>query len=193
MPRRIDNRRDVLLLLLYSPGVGDQVNEPIIGKTRLTKMVFLFKKEAWPHFSKNISISNDKFYDFFAWNFGPFSKEVYDDLVFFQNRGFIEASVADERPLPESAAEWSLWLRFLDDTSSDDAVEYQEEQFALSKDKGIPFAASLYESLTPNQQEFLRVFKRKLQRSPLRAILQYVYSEYPEMASRSTILDKVLK
>jgi len=50
-PSRITNRRDILLLLLYSPGVSSQVNEPIAGRTRLVKMLFLFKKELLGQFA----------------------------------------------------------------------------------------------------------------------------------------------
>jgi len=50
-PSRITNRRDILLLLLYSPGVSSQVNERIAGRTRLVKMLFLFKKELLGQFA----------------------------------------------------------------------------------------------------------------------------------------------
>ena len=40
----INNRKDILLLLLYSPGVTEQINEPIKGRTRILKILFIFKK-----------------------------------------------------------------------------------------------------------------------------------------------------
>ena len=108
---KINNRKDILLLLLYSPGVSDRINEPIIGRTRLVKMLFLFKKEAMQHFSKGTLISDENFYQFFPWNFGPFSSQVFDDLTFFLLRGFIEPTTStDDESLPESAAEWERWL-----------------------------------------------------------------------------------
>ena len=91
-PKRIDNRRDILLLLLYSPGVQDETNEPIVGRTRLVKMLFLFKTEAFKHFRGGTALNESEFYQFFPWNFGPFSSQVYDDLTFFTLRGFIEAN-----------------------------------------------------------------------------------------------------
>ena len=40
----INNRKDILLLLLYSPGVTEKYNEPIKGRTRILKMLFIFFK-----------------------------------------------------------------------------------------------------------------------------------------------------
>jgi hypothetical protein len=37
--------KDFLLALLYCPGKDSAENEPVIGRTKLTKMVFLFEKE----------------------------------------------------------------------------------------------------------------------------------------------------
>lgn len=108
--KTIDNRKDVLLLLLYSPGRTDSPNEPIDGRTRLTKMLFLFKEEAFKAFRAGTSINEENFYQFFPWNFGPFSRDVYDDLTFFELRGFIEKGESEEETLPEAAAEWDRWL-----------------------------------------------------------------------------------
>src|ERR1700722_14184229 len=98
---KINNRRDILLLLLYAPGATKQVNEPIVGRTRIVKMLFIFKNEVFPHFKKGTEISEENFYEFFAWNFGPFSTQVYDDLTFFGLHGFIESSFSQEEPITE--------------------------------------------------------------------------------------------
>ncbi|MFQ5885391.1 MAG: hypothetical protein ACE5IO_09875, partial [Thermoplasmata archaeon] len=44
--KRFSQAEHVLLLLLYSPGSGRSYNEPVDGKTRLMKLVFLLDKEA---------------------------------------------------------------------------------------------------------------------------------------------------
>jgi hypothetical protein len=36
--------KHILLLLLYSPGNSDHPNEPLVGRTRIIKMLFLFDK-----------------------------------------------------------------------------------------------------------------------------------------------------
>lgn len=188
---RINNRKDILLLILYSPGKTNLVNEPIAGKTRLMKMLFLFMKEALPHFSNGTDISEESFYQFFPWNFGPFSSQVYDDLVFFKLTGFIKSSAAPQEGLPESENEWAKWLDESGTSDSPDFFEsYEEEVFALT-DKGVDFTKKIYLSLSQSQQTLLRNFKRRLADIPLRAILRYVYKKYPEQITNSKIVEEV--
>ena len=190
--KRIDNRRDILLLLLYSPGVDDKINEPIVGRTRLVKMLFLFKTEALQHFRSGTEINEDNFYDFFPWNFGPFSSQVYDDLTFFTLRGFIDAEDTPEDALTESAAEWQRWLTSSNaDDEEDGFSSYEEQQFRLTE-KGVKFAAQLYDGLSHTQGKLLKQFKERLNRTPLRAILRYVYEKYPDQIERSQIAEHVL-
>ncbi len=188
---RINNRRDVMLLLLYSPGETEEPNEPIVGRTRLVKMLFLFKKEALRHFKRGTDINEDNFYDFFAWDFGPFSAQVYDDLMFFILRGFIHTSQSDEQALPESADEWEYWLNEsgqYDEASA--ANVFEEEEFSLTR-KGCRFTEELYAMLSSEQQELLKQFKNRMNKAGLRAILRYVYSQYEEMTGKSKIREKI--
>lgn len=188
----INNRKDVLLLLLYSPGKSNEYNEPIVGRTRLVKMLFLFKNEALQHFRRGTDVNESNFYEFFAWDFGPFSTQVYDDLTFFMLQGFIESTLTEEESLPESAAEWDLWLERTGTKESVDAIEmFQEESFKLTE-KGALFTRRLYEALSGTQQELLKTFKSKLSTAPLRAILKHVYTKYEDMTSHSKIKDDVI-
>jgi len=178
--------------MLYSPGRRQRVNEPIVGRTRIVKMMFLFKQEALSHFRRGTQITEDNFYEFFPWDFGPFSQQVYDDLTFFTLRGFIEVSEAQEEALPESAEEWHEWLsKSGAGVDPSEPEEYHEEEFRL-KDKGIEFAASLYETLSASQRQLLKEFKSRLTSTPLRAILRYVYERYPPMTNQSKIKEQVL-
>ena len=192
MAHPIDNRKDVLLLLLYSPGKTDKPNEPIDGRTRLTKMLFLFKEEALKHFRAGTKITKDNFYEFFPWNFGPFSRDVYDDLTFFELRGFIKKDESEEETLPEAAAEWDRWLNLSRADSGDDSYsEYDEQEFKLTP-KGETFAKGLYDSLSTEQRKLLKTFKAKLVKAPLKAMLQYVYTNYPDQTTKSQIKEQVL-
>lgn len=190
---KIDNRRDILLLLLHSPGRSDEINQPIAGRTRLVKMLFLFRKEALKEFRKGTEISEENFYEFFPWNFGPFSSQVYDDLNFFELREFIERGETEEETIPESAAEWAMWLSSSRPDSSDDEMsEYSEETFTLTE-KGLKFVeANLLPLLAPAQVKLLREFRARLEDAPLRAILKYVYENYPEQIVNSTIREQVI-
>jgi uncharacterized protein YwgA len=189
---KLNNRKDILLLLLYAPGKTEKLNEPIVGKTRLIKMLFLFKKEALQHFCRDTEISAENFYEFFPWNFGPFSSQVYDDLMFFILRGFIASSVAHQEGLPESEEEWEKWL---DESGTSEIPQeidpYEEETFVLT-DTGIKFTKQIYDSLSQSQQKLLKEFKSRLSAAPLRAILRYVYETYPEEISSSIIKEEVL-
>ncbi|MCK4874066.1 MAG: hypothetical protein KAS72_15190 [Phycisphaerales bacterium] len=190
--RRIDNRRDILLLLLYSPGVCNQPNEPVVGSTRLVKMLFLFREEVLPQFRKGTKIDSQNFYQFFPWWFGPFSRQVYDDLNFFILRDFIQADESDEDTLPQSLGEWELWLSGSSGADDESAiVDYVEHEYCLT-DRGLRFTAALYEQLTANQRKTLCTFKKRMLQAPLRSILKYVYERYPDQIERSEIKDQVL-
>lgn len=186
---KIDNRKDYLLLLLYSEGQKKQLNEPIIGRTRLTKMLFLFKHELLDKFKKGRDESIP-FYEFFPWNFGPFSSQVYEDLKFFQLRNFIEASDDAEETSAESVAEWE-YATELEEGNDNEFTEYVEQQFRLTE-RGCRFAEQLHQALSSTQRQMLREFKARLTAVPLRALLKYVYSEYPDQTTKSLIKDSVL-
>ena len=188
---KINNRRDILLLMLYSPGVGDEPNEPIVGRTRLVKMLFLFQKEFGDSFRRGTEIAEDGLYCFFASDYGPFSGQIYDDIEFFYLHKFIESSSAREETPPESLGEWGIWLSESDSADNEEIVEYSEEEFSLSKERGFPFAAELYALLNENQKKMLRFFKRGMVKTPLRAIIRYVYGKYPELTGKSKIRDSV--
>jgi hypothetical protein len=190
--RRIDNRRDILLLLLYSPGVHDAPNEPIVGRTRLVKMLFLFKEELLDEFRRGTEITEEKFYEFFPWSYGPFSSQVYDDLNFFILRGFIQTSETTEDTLPESLAEWDLWLSGSSGSTDSNLVDYGEAEFFLTPAKGLPFAKDLYARLNTQQRQTLLQFKKHMARTPLRSILKYVYEKYPDQIDKSEIREQVL-
>lgn len=185
----IDNRKDYLLLLLYAEGITQNFNEPIIGRTRLVKLLFVFKQEMLQKFKKNID-SNIPFYDFYPWHYGPFSKQVYDDIKFFELRGFISYKDVASETTPESVAEWE-YLNELEDGEDSQFTEYVEQEFTLTE-KGMLFASKLYGVLTPVQRNIIKDFKARMGVVPLRALLKYVYTQYPEFTSNSLIKNNIL-
>lgn len=186
---KIDNRKDYLLLLLYSAGAQGHINEPVVGRTRLVKMLFLFRKEVLDRFQRG-DLSDIPFYEFYPWFFGPFSKQVYDDLKFFHLRGFVDERDKDEETSPESVAEWEHLVE-LEDNNDWTFTEYVEQEFYLTE-KGCRFASKLYNQLSSSQKHILRDFKARTSTVPLRALLKYVYSQYPEATAKSKIRDDVL-
>lgn len=190
---KIDNRKDILLLLLWSPGESNLENEPIAGRTRIVKALFLFRKEVLSTFSKGTAVTEENFYDFFPWSFGPFSTQVYDDITFFILRKYIEATVGSDEPLVESREEWEKYISETEmDFSTSEAVdEFAEESFRLS-DKGLTYVREeLVPQLSIHQRELLRIFKRKIQ-SSLRSLLRYTYEQYPDYTTKSEIKEKVM-
>lgn len=192
--------KDLLLLLLYAPvSYQDESNVPISGRTRLAKMVFIFKKEVLPLKDFEDLFEADELPEFFAWKFGPYSKEVFDDIDFFKSIAFIESSEGDETteaPSPAEAFERSMWANGdagETEPSESSLDEYTEEKFELT-DLGENYVKDkrLWKGLTGAQREALKELKKKFNRAPLYSILRYVYKNYPDMREKSEIADQVL-
>lgn len=81
------NRMDILLLLLSAEGPTGRINEPIEGKTRLQKELFLSQKKMETH-----SISRP--YSFRPYHYGPYCKDIYNDIEWLKEKGIIEESSA---------------------------------------------------------------------------------------------------
>jgi len=152
-------------------------------------MLFLFKQEVLAEFASGTDITEENFYKFFPWDFGPFSRDVYDDIAFFQLRGFIQSEASEEESLPEAIAEWDKWR---DETEIESDVTIFEEQIFTLTDKGSAFAAKMFARLTEAQQKLLRTFKGRLGSASLRGILRYVYREYQDQTVKSKIKSRVL-
>lgn len=78
----------MLLLLLYASGPSGQRCEPIRGKTRLQKEVFLAQKNL-----RQVGIFT--YYPFRPYKLGPYSKELYDDIEWMVHEGVLEVRKID--------------------------------------------------------------------------------------------------
>ncbi|HSE61130.1 MAG TPA: hypothetical protein VLA88_02450 [Candidatus Saccharimonadales bacterium] len=181
------NSKDVLLLLIHAK-VGNEDVGSIAGRTRVVKLVFLFKNEVLKQF-KSDSPQLEKL-KFDPWNFGPFSKQIYDDIEFLSNIGFIHVKASQEDASIEEAAEYTYWEDGLKD--ADEVEEFTQEEFTLT-DQGTKYVdSSLVPLLSDNQKEVLVEFKRAFGQVPLYALLEYVYKKYPEYTTESKIKTRVL-
>lgn len=180
-----------LLILLYSPINGNKYNTPITGRTRLMKMVFLFKEEILPEFKKDVSFDEINIPEYFPWNYGPFSKDLLNDLEFLINQEYIKSETSKYTPIEAELDEYEFWVNDMDDFRE---REYEEETFKLTEEKGIPKALEIWQLLTENQQQILIEFKKLLQSAPLDRILEYVYKKYQEKGyiDKSLIRDRYL-
>lgn len=185
----IQNSKDLILHFLYSPGLSLKECEEIKGRTRLQKMIFLFEKEIWKKFKSDQSISEDILPEFQAYDFGPFSKQVYDDLEFLINHKLVDVSSGNDED-NISSAELRFFLEDIPRDESSKAVS--EESFTLTN-LGKKFVVSGGAGkLTTNQKKVLSDFKCKVNSVPLNVLLEYVYTKYPAMTVKSKIKDQVL-
>jgi uncharacterized protein YwgA len=185
--------KDVLLSLLYSPGVKSDVNEPIIGRTKLTKMIFLFEKEVYENLIKNIEMKLPRFEPY---DYGPFSRELMEDLKFLLAIGLV---ITEETYIPISNAERfeseidmdDDWVDATFDDSENDADV--ELKYLLSK-QGIKYTEErVWGTFSDDQKAVLAKFKRQVNTISLDSLLKYVYNKYPETAENSLIAERYLK
>lgn len=179
---------DYLLLLLY---LNDQ--EPIKGAVRLTKMMFLFNKQI----AKTLEgkgLESEKLPDFIAYHYGPFSKDVYEQIELFAGIGFVKVTdmnIEEEMSDVDDIVE----TEFIDECYQGDSELKTENNFWEYKitDVGKGFVEKeLLIGLTDEQRGILEAFKRKITEMPIKQILYYVYAKYPEYTEKSLIKDEVL-
>jgi hypothetical protein len=186
--------KDILLILLYLPGALKEKNEPIIGRTRITKMMFLFEKELFKNFD---NIREESLPEFFAYDYGPFSKDLLDDIRFFRMIKFISEDSVGEAMSEAAVHEFVYDIE--DDIGYGEEIDIlnldipKESMYSLTE-KGIDFVEkSLIPLFTKEQIELLQQFKNKINILSLDAILSYVYNKYPEGAEKSKIRDRYIK
>ena len=195
MKKRQMNSKDLLLCFLYSPGQEEKVNEPITGRTKLTKMMFLFEKQIYKKFFKDeLEI---KLPDFKPYYFGPFSNQLFDDLKFFQSIGIIQAQDTAIPISPADKVEYEEAFDFSVDSdwneASFDTGNKYESEYSLSE-AGLKYVEEkVWDLLSQKQKEKLKVFKSQINKISLDALLRYVYNKYPEETTESKIAKKYLE
>jgi uncharacterized protein YwgA len=175
---QVDNRKDMLLLLLAASG-----GEPVVGVTRLLKYVFLLQHgHGW---GERFHLAEP--YDFGAYDFGPFDSQIYDDLVLLENVGLIE-SVPTDQPEPR-AERGEMELQALESGTSDPEVAPWEaedvvRQYALT-DKGCEFVERFQLDATARGE--LGAIKKQWNQRSLTELLRWLYKEYPDYATKTKL------
>ena len=181
---------DALLLLLF---LDNQT--PIDGAVRLTKMMFLFENEIAPVLkTKNIELNNLP--EFFAYNYGPFSKDIYEQLELFSSIKFIKINNLKAKEELVEVDDWQEQPFENETVESEKDAELDEDgkyfQYVIEK-MGISFVK---ERILPNVSndiiQLLTDFKKKINSLSPKAILKYVYTNYPDYTKNSVIKDEVL-
>lgn len=187
------NGKDLIMLLLYVPGFRSQKLESISGRTRITKIIFLFEKEVWPRFKFNEVITQEDLPDFRPYHFGPFSSDVFSDIEFLKNLKLLKITIEQsEQPSEEEALEYKWWLEEVDVTEEEPG-DYQTERFELTP-LGVSFVEQrLLPRLKPEQYLALAELKARCNGISLKTLLRYVYSKYEETTTNSKIRDEIME
>lgn len=179
---KIDNRKDILLLLLY--GNGDRHSEPIEGRTRLMKLLYLLGEET--RINERLKIAN--WYDFQPYNFGPFSSSVFDDIDFLRNVGLIKSIERGSQTWAESWED-TMVIEESGVAREDADIEpvYEQEVFSLT-DKGELFVEEELmhaDNLSKAILDDIRKVRNEYGRLTLSSLLRYVYAKHPDSAGKS--------
>ncbi|WP_440009171.1 DUF4065 domain-containing protein [Halomicrococcus sp. SG-WS-1] len=166
MPRidEIDRRTDVVFILFY---FGEQIR----GVTKVQKLLFLVEQET--EFFEEYE--SDVAFNFAPYKMGPFSEHVYEELHFLLQLDAIEAEKISAHGSEEN-----------EDT------DLSNKKFEITP-KGQKIATELVDILDEEYQEEIRKLVAQYNEQPLRELLQYVYTEYPEYATESKIKEEVFQ
>lgn len=170
-PKKLD-REDILLLLLSALS-GGEAKQRIAGITRLEKMIFLLQKET--KFSGKIESK----FSFEPWKFGPFSREIYEDLDLLASLGLVDT---EEQELPSYA-------EYTEEDSLVEAEAYEpvvQKIFSLT-DRGAKVAEKLKDAISRSDWAEVEQLNRRFEKVPLTRLIQYVYHKYPETTSKSVL------
>lgn len=185
------NGADYLLLLLYLNN-----KEPIYGAVRLEKMMFLFNNEIAPVL-KGKGLDSDKLPEFIAYNFGPFSKDVYEQVELFKAIKFIAVTdikvKANEKEKMLEVDDWEEgpYVDGLTNSSSDNNADGKYYKYYILKTGEKYVEEEILPIMNNNQVDLLKCFKKKITSLYPKQLLKYVYSRYPEFTKNSLIIDEV--
>ena len=186
-------RGDYLLLLLYADN-----QSPLVGRTRLQKIAFLFEKEILKKYEFDKEFELQEVMGFKPYHYGPFSKKVFEFLNLFETVGLVEISHEEN---PERELDNDI---FVDDLLQEEDSEWADEVLAESKEQFVPVfnltekgkkyvEERLWRFLDTSKTEALKKIKRSFVENPLKLLIKYVYTNYPEFAAESKIKEAILK
>ncbi|MBS3815630.1 MAG: helix-turn-helix transcriptional regulator [Hadesarchaea archaeon] len=145
-------RKILPLTLIHANG-----GEPVEGRTRLQKMIFLIQKQV------EESAPLEEEYNYFPYDYGPFSKDLYDDIDELVEEGLVKENLK---------------------TEEEDKKKYYYE--LTSKGREI-----LEEELKTKELKELKKkieeIKSEYNEMNLPDLLEKIYSKYPEHAEKSVL------
>ncbi|MEN9978739.1 MAG: hypothetical protein ABIK38_00135 [candidate division WOR-3 bacterium] len=188
---RLGSRLDLLLLLLYAPGRTGRFAEPLLGMTRITKLLFIALKEL------ELDRLVPRHYQFVPYKLGPFSPEIYSDLELLISAGLVRAIRLEPDGTPVLATD-ARTIRQLLQLNSGIATAERLDAASLMLEltpQGRAFARHLYQLAVRRLRRLepgIKLIKARFGALPLATLLRYVYTRYPEYTTRSEIVGKLL-
>lgn len=176
---------DAILLLIYVKGTTGKENEKIRGITRLEKLIFLLKEDT----TIGKSLQEIKFEPY---DYGPFSSDIYDSLEALKSYNFLKTEEIPTKYYSEIAdgikgeEDGAIEGSFLD-------KKFDKVEVYSLNERGIEIAKALYNELADEEREEIEKIKKKFNSIPFLSLLRYVYSQYPESASKSKIRDEIFR
>ena len=158
--------KEDILLLLFLAFSSSKTQHKIAGIARVEKLMYLLQRETV--FSGKLQ---EKF-DFKAWKFGPFSKQIYEALDFLSSLSLVDV---EEKEL----------ANYVDYMEGDELVETDQQDAVVEKvfsltDRGVKVAEALRKAISENDWAEVTGLASKFERMPLTGLIQYVYHKYPE-------------
>lgn len=205
------DRRELLVVLLHVTGPKGMPNESVVGVTRLQKLLYLLKREY------GIDKLSNNYFTFEPYKFGPYTSQLYDDLAFLENLGFIESGGAamplasfkmGDISLPPLIGLGTHSASRADIEEAHAGYDYligeereiiheedlQERIFRLTA-KGEDAARDILKQIPANERNILQSklgeVKKHFGDLTLRQLLSYIYRQYPESAAESEIISQV--
>ena len=175
----VEDVADLLIVVLYAPGKGGQLMEPVMGITRLQKLIFLLQQGLGPG---ALVADAQSLLSYKPYKMGPFSKRLLEVLEDLKAAGIIVTERLE------------YWIRDDSDEAADqeDLAEGAPERiesfsFSLSQGIGKRAGEGLWLGLSQDQQTDMRKFKSFFNTLSLRQLLIYTYERFPEFTGKSTI------
>jgi len=176
MPGAALDQTDTILLLLGAETADPRQRFRCDGITRLEKLLFLLEHET--SFKNEVAEP----FTFEAYHYGPYSPEVYSAVDFLKAMRLVEEQQIDIG----SGLDASEQAEALDSADINQGSPYVERQLRLTED-GKAVAKVLSTRVSPEGKRALTEIKDRYGSMPLRQLLRYVYSSYPDFAEKSRI------
>ena len=219
--KQISARKLTILLLLAAHDVNKKAAQPILGTTRMQKLVFLVSEKT--HLALRDSTYFNFDFNYEAGKFGPVDLDLYQDLDFLRTMRLIKwdrskALEPSREPsldalvrlgiaktpavLPEKVEEDDLSFGYLMGMDSLELLvadaETEGEREYIITDKGFSLLDGLRRGLEGRQKEQFETLesacvavRQEYGHWSLRRLLKYVYDNYPSLTTKPTIRERM--